>query len=192
MRSIMRKGGTVKKGFTIIEVILVLAIAGLIFLMAFIALPTLQRNARDAQRRDDMLMFADALKKFQTNNRGVMPTTTGSYSTTVVATASLYTNTSIKANTWAGFYRDYLPKPFTDPGGGSYRIVAVQCAPNASGGCTGTAQNLINDVGSNTNQSIFVILQASCQGETAIGSSNPRKAVIMYNLEGSGVYCGDV
>ena len=38
-------------GFTIIEVVLVLAIAGLIFLMVFIALPTLQRSQRDTQRR---------------------------------------------------------------------------------------------------------------------------------------------
>lgn len=33
-----------KKGFTIIEVVLVLAIAGLIFLMVFLALPALQRS----------------------------------------------------------------------------------------------------------------------------------------------------
>lgn len=39
------------KGFTIIEVVLVLAIAGLIFLMVFIALPALQRGQRDTQRR---------------------------------------------------------------------------------------------------------------------------------------------
>ena len=36
-----------KKGFTIIEVVLVLAIAGLIFAMVFIALPALQRSQRD-------------------------------------------------------------------------------------------------------------------------------------------------
>ena len=36
-----------KKGFTIIEVVLVLAIAGLIFLMVFIALPALQRSQRN-------------------------------------------------------------------------------------------------------------------------------------------------
>ena len=40
--------------FTIIEVVLVLAIAGLIFLMVFIALPALQRNQRDTQRKNDM------------------------------------------------------------------------------------------------------------------------------------------
>ena len=38
-------------GFTIIEVVLVLAIAGLIFLMVFVALPALQRSQRDTQRK---------------------------------------------------------------------------------------------------------------------------------------------
>ena len=46
-----------KKGFTIIEVVLVLAIGGLIFLMVFIALPALQRSQRDTQRKDDLARF---------------------------------------------------------------------------------------------------------------------------------------
>lgn len=46
-----------KSGFTIIEVVLVLAIAGLIFLMVFVAFPALQRNQRDTQRRDDYAML---------------------------------------------------------------------------------------------------------------------------------------
>ena len=41
-----------KSGFTVIEVALVLAIAGMIFLMVFIALPALQRSQRDTSRRD--------------------------------------------------------------------------------------------------------------------------------------------
>lgn len=40
-----------KNGFTIIEVVLVLAVAGLIFLMIFLALPALQRSQRDTQRK---------------------------------------------------------------------------------------------------------------------------------------------
>lgn len=50
-----------KKGFTIIEVVLVLAIAGLIFLMVFLALPVLQRSQRDTQRKQDVAMVVTAL-----------------------------------------------------------------------------------------------------------------------------------
>lgn len=58
-----------KSGFTIIEVVLVLAIAGLIFLMVFIALPALQRSQRDASRKNDVAMIASAAKNWQSNNR---------------------------------------------------------------------------------------------------------------------------
>lgn len=59
-----------KKGFTIIEVILVLAIAGLIFLMVFLALPALQRSQRDAQRKQDVAMVVTALHNWKANNKG--------------------------------------------------------------------------------------------------------------------------
>ncbi len=49
--SAMRPDEGTRGGFTIIEVVLVLAIAGLIFLMVFIALPALQRAQRDSQRK---------------------------------------------------------------------------------------------------------------------------------------------
>lgn len=62
-----------EKGFTIIEVVLVLAIAGLIFLMVFIALPALQRSQRDTQRRDDVSRFVSQLTSYSTNNRGSLP-----------------------------------------------------------------------------------------------------------------------
>ena len=62
-----------RQGFTIIEVVPVLAIAGLIFLMVFIALPALQRNQRDAQRRQDMSRLKDAIERYKVNNRGQLP-----------------------------------------------------------------------------------------------------------------------
>lgn len=62
-----------KKGFTIIEVVLVLAIAGLIFLMVFIALPALQRGQRDGQRRDDISRFMSQISSYATNNRNAVP-----------------------------------------------------------------------------------------------------------------------
>jgi prepilin-type N-terminal cleavage/methylation domain-containing protein len=62
-----------QKGFTIIEVVLVLAIAGLIFLMVFIALPALQRSQRDTQRRSDVGTVVSQLTSYATNNRGALP-----------------------------------------------------------------------------------------------------------------------
>ena len=65
-----------KKGFTIIEVVLVLAIAGLIFLMVFIALPALQRNQRDDARKRDVTTIAAAVSSYTSNNRGAFPSAT--------------------------------------------------------------------------------------------------------------------
>ena len=58
------------EGFTIIEVVLVLAIAGLIFLMVFLALPALQRAQRDTQRKQTISRIAAALERARVNNRG--------------------------------------------------------------------------------------------------------------------------
>jgi prepilin-type N-terminal cleavage/methylation domain-containing protein len=63
-----------EKGFTIIEVVLVLAIAGLIFLMVFLALPALQSSQRDAARKNDVSIVAAAVSTYSGNNRGATPT----------------------------------------------------------------------------------------------------------------------
>ena len=47
----MSKQQLKERGFTIIEVVLVLAIAALIFLMVFVALPALQASQRDSARK---------------------------------------------------------------------------------------------------------------------------------------------
>ena len=60
--------GRERRGFTIIEVVLVLAIAGLIFLMVFIALPALQRSQRDTQRKNDVDRIAAAVNSYISNN----------------------------------------------------------------------------------------------------------------------------
>ena len=63
-----------EKGFTIIEVVLVLAIAALIFLMIFVALPALQRGQRDTARKNDANAVASQLNAFRSNNNGRLPT----------------------------------------------------------------------------------------------------------------------
>ena len=57
-------------GFTIIEVALVLAIAGLIFLVVFLALPALQNSQKDTARREDVGRVISALQSYETDNGG--------------------------------------------------------------------------------------------------------------------------
>ena len=61
-------------GFTIIEVLIVLAIAGLIMLIVFLAVPALQRNARNTARKSDASHLASAVNDFISNNGGQLPT----------------------------------------------------------------------------------------------------------------------
>ncbi len=65
-------------GFTIIEVVLVLAIAGLIFMMVFIALPALQKSQRDTQRKQDLARVNTAISDYIGNAKGKIPGTSAS------------------------------------------------------------------------------------------------------------------
>ena len=62
-------------GFTIIEVVLVLAIAALIFLMVFIALPAMRQGQRDDGRKRDLSLIATAVTNYTSANRGKFPDT---------------------------------------------------------------------------------------------------------------------
>lgn len=60
-----------QKGFTIIEVLIVLAIAGVIMLVVFLAVPALQRNSRNTQRNSDASQITAAVNECLTNKNGV-------------------------------------------------------------------------------------------------------------------------
>lgn len=65
-----------KDGFTIIEVVLVLAIAALIMLLVFLAWPALQRGQRDQARKNDVTAVGSAIGTHKSNNRGTLPNAT--------------------------------------------------------------------------------------------------------------------
>jgi prepilin-type N-terminal cleavage/methylation domain-containing protein len=62
-----------KNGFTIIEVLIVLAIAGLILVVVLIAIPQLQRNARNLQRKSHAELFFGELLNYLPSNNGKFP-----------------------------------------------------------------------------------------------------------------------
>lgn len=57
-----------QKGFTIIEVALVLAVGAMIFLVVFLAVPALQRNQRNDAHKRDISSVATAVVSYTSNN----------------------------------------------------------------------------------------------------------------------------
>lgn len=64
------------EGFTIIEVMIVLAIAGLIMLIVFLAVPALQRSSRNTQRTQDVGTIGTAAQDVISNNNGTLSSLT--------------------------------------------------------------------------------------------------------------------
>ena len=150
-----------QQGFTIIEVVLVLAIAGLIFLMVFIALPALQRSQKDTQRRDDVVRFVSQATQYQTNNKGAVPAT--------------FANLAAADK----FIGDYMNNEWTDPSGNRYAFVQHATATDALTGLTTAgqwtyAQNRV------CNGEVL----------TVTGAGNRNFAIAM-KLEGAGIFCKD-
>jgi prepilin-type N-terminal cleavage/methylation domain-containing protein len=62
------------EGFTIIEVMIVLAIAGVIIVIVLVVIPTVQRNSRNQQIRSDATNMIGYINEYITNNNGALPT----------------------------------------------------------------------------------------------------------------------
>lgn len=176
----MKKGEFNLKGFTIIEVSLVLAIAGLIFLMIFIALPALQRQQRDTARKEDVNAFVSAVKKYQTNNRGALP------------------SDASPSTSWNKFVGDYLNDGFEDPSTGeAYKLVVKACGGNGKDPqCVDNNewQKVLTGSFDENVGNLYVVTQAKCAGDESKGvvpTSNTRKFAVLFKLENGGLFCQD-
>ena len=138
-----------EKGFTIIEVVLVLAIAGLIFLMVFIALPALQRGQRDTQRRDDVSKFVSQLTSYATNNRGSLP------SFAELSGGSGFMNAYMKAND--GEFNDPSTGTAYSPVTGDPQVGQIQYVPNRK--CDG--ENIASSAESSRQAAVRTKLEGS-------------------------------
>lgn len=192
-----------KKGFTIIETSLVLAIAGLILVMVFIALPALQRQQRDTKRKDDAMHFMQALKNYQSNNRGAMP----SKASDAVSPSQVYKNgyidnaywgsveeSDINDNSWGKFYIDYLGENFLSPSGNNYGFTISKCVEKDSSdvcseGTYGYGKDELRKQFENGNNDWFIYMPATCEGGKPTLSNNQRNVAMVVMLEGGGDYC---
>jgi prepilin-type N-terminal cleavage/methylation domain-containing protein len=84
------------KGFTIIEVLIVLAIAGLIMLIVFLAVPALQRNQRNTSRTTDVARILGAAQEVLNNNNGQLTALTSpNLQSALGTTLAHYTTTNV-------------------------------------------------------------------------------------------------
>lgn len=193
-----------QSGFTIIEVLIVLAIAGLILLIVFLAVPALQRNTRNAGRKEDAGRLVTAVNNYVSNNSGALPDPTNNGANTIAATmnpawALLAAALKKDAGTLNQFntvsnYNAYLLStrapaptwPVTIPANNFYWA-------NITPSATPSASTIIT---APTGNAIVLWQGATCTGSTNTGSTfapapatTPNAAALIYTIEtGSGAY----
>ena len=196
-----------------------LAIAGLIFMMVFLALPALQRSQRDTQRADDIARLQAAINSYQANNRGRLPSDAAE--TVKGETTKEKVRSENSGGKWADFYANYLlvgsgnaTDTFEDPDGSPYSLNIVYCgssttdSPSAGLECTNAAAKVYNfefddqsagkitgasgaaaQLTNGANHAITIVLKATCDGEKPVASTGTRKVAITYKKEGGGATC---
>ncbi len=198
-----------RKAFTIIEVVLVLAIAGLIFLMVFIALPALQRSQRNTRRRQDMARIATAVNDYQSNNNKLpFPETTPNRMNDVnMDFVKKYVDDQCTANKKGAFnnlgtyMNDKEAKidgvytgcsdQFTDPDGTPYNLWASKDGFDSSKAIYEKTANTTFDFKDN-HHVIIALPKAKCGEENKAESANGANYfALFYLLEGNAVYCVD-
>jgi prepilin-type N-terminal cleavage/methylation domain-containing protein len=180
-----------EKGFTIIEVMIVLAIAGLIMLIVFLAVPALQRTARNTQRKNDASAIAAALANFYDNNAGQVPSGLGvdpsdSASIDICAYKGSLNPVAASACGLAG-----------GPAGQDYNYETAKLGYYAIYAGTNSNFTLENANPSDTETSdtqVKIDLGLGCNATNtgAAATTNPRTAAVLYateNASGTSTQC---
>jgi prepilin-type N-terminal cleavage/methylation domain-containing protein len=155
-----------KKGFTIIEVMIVLAIAGLIMLIVLIAIPQLQRNQRNTARKNIVGRIKTEIDSYTGNNNGNIP-------------ASAADLTSLTKRYLSGVN-------LKDPSSGSnMSLTYTTGAGSASPGSipTGAALPAIGGINYQTS--------STCNGESVVTGGTARQYAMWTQLEGGAIQCLD-
>jgi len=159
------------KGFTIIEVVLVLAIASLIFLMVFIALPALQKSQRDTARKNEVGTVVSQITTYSSNNRGALPTADANFAGYINGTFTAGTGIELGSGT------------------------LVKNASLPANATTTTAADVSWPAGDNPQDVMVIVPKAVCATGKQVTKGNNRQAAVLVGLEaGNGTsvfYCAN-
>jgi prepilin-type N-terminal cleavage/methylation domain-containing protein len=179
------------QGFTIIEVLIVLAIAALILLIVFLAVPSLQRNARNTQRRSDAANLGSAVANFESNANGSLPTALA----TGPDTKSIYLKCKGASVVSPALTEIKSVAVSTGCSNGNQNSDSAKLGyydPTTDVYINSAAINNVAAVGAESNtapstNSVIVDLKYTCNSDgTATGNSTSRGVAILYAQETNG------
>ena len=152
-------------GFTIIETMIVLAIAGLIMLIVFLAVPALQRASRNTSRKNDAGNILTAIGNFVSNNNGVLPASQTDINNAISGIKLGYYTTG---SVYYGASTSGTPNTIN------------ACPTVGLGGCASSPSEV------NTEDVIF-LPGTTCSGTTPTQTNaSSRSYAIVYEVEASG------
>ena len=155
------------QGFTIIEIMIVLAIAGLILLIVFLAVPALQRNARNTSRKSDVSALLSAVSEYESNNNGSLPTTCSGTNPVDIGPAASGSQAKV------GYYTSNCVT--SSPANGQVEVLA-------SFATTGALNASDKDY-------VVIVPAAVCKSDNSSIAGSSRSIVAVYGIEnGSGSY----
>jgi prepilin-type N-terminal cleavage/methylation domain-containing protein len=169
-----------EKGFTIIEVVLVLAIAGLIFMVVFLAVPGLQRGQRDTQRKQDLGRLVSTITSMQGNDKGNISETLTDYQPTSDTVQD--SGGRVYTELIAGGSR------FDDPSSHkAYKVTDVKSGDENEAFTTADAGEIIIGINVSCAESV-PSKAAGAKPFTTGGSGGSASFAVAMNTEG-GIYC---
>lgn len=135
-----------EQGFTIIEVLIVLAIAGLILLVVFLAVPALKRNSNNTAMKSDVQNLIGGITEFQANNDGKMPTSVSGTGDITISNGALTQTTKIRGATQVTFAiaaaTPVAPAAGTPSSGNIHVMIGQKCDLTASTRSVATYYNI--------------------------------------------------
>ena len=141
-------------GFTIIEVLIVMAIAALILLIVFLAVPALQRNSRNTQYKNAVGSILGAVNEYTANNNGALPQdlSIDPASGNILLYATPGGTAVVSGKTQAGYSADVGTTAPTDAG--DFRLILNRK-------CNGNA------IGETVNRSVIVVFNVETANDVA-------------------------
>ena len=200
---------------------LVLAIAGLIFIMVFVALPALQRGQRDTRRKNDVARLAAAIVNFQSNGGSLakeLSSVNGGLTNTgasCIKTATLDDIDALRSSNIFGckIIANYIngedsgSNTFKDPDDTYYRLYIYKpydAAAAASAAVTPGSTKYPNGLmmlsgtyatfGASSSRPMIVIPGTKCDSDSDMkfaAADTPESFTVRYRLEGGGIECRD-